>query len=84
LPLFLWDLVELVPLGEHDLRRDAVHPYSIGAGLGCEVLGEDLHTVFAAAYATSVVGCARRATADDIVTMLPVPRAFMPGRKLLG
>ena len=38
---------------------------------------------FAAAYGTGDCGCGLRAAADEMVRMLPAPRCFMPGRKLL-
>src|SRR5712692_7055406 len=38
---------------------------------------------FAAAYGTGEAGWGRRAAADEMVTMLPAFRSFIPGRKLL-
>src|SRR5262249_58033782 len=81
--LLLWDLLQLVLLGQDHFGGDAVHPHPVRADLGREVLGEDLHAGLRRRVRDEGVGCARRAAADDMVMMHPLPRSFMPGRKLL-
>src|SRR5262249_48121997 len=44
--LLLRDLLQLVLLGQDHLGRDAVHSHPVRAGLGREVLCEDLHAGF--------------------------------------
>jgi hypothetical protein len=55
----------------------------VGTDLGGEVLGEQLDTCLRRPVRHERVGTGPAAGRDDMVMMLPVPRLFMPGKKLL-
>lgn len=69
--------------GEDDLRTDAISADVESADLRRKVLGHMIIPAFVAAYGIGEPGCALRAAADEMVTMLPRRRSFMPGKKPL-
>lgn len=74
----------LVAFGRDRFGRDAIGADAVRPGLSGDVLASAMIPALAAAYTIGVRASERRAAADAMVMMLPLPRRFIPGRKHLS
>ena len=65
--------------GDDGLRGDAVRPDPVRAGLEGDTLGEQLDAGLGRGISIGECAVGLRAAAEEIVTMLPRPRCFIPG-----